>query len=159
MSHATLSGRLYLDHAATTPILPKAREAMLRALESWANPSSPHADGRAARAALEDARARIAAALGWHDHVIFTSGASDAIAIALTRANARRIVTSTVELTAVMTETKDEERLGVDDGGGDRLHFAATDSLDEIHIVNIETRVITAKYISVGGKRETVREE
>src|SRR3546814_11674593 len=59
MSHATLSGRLYLDHAATTPILPKAREAMLRALESWANPSSPHADGRAARAALEDARARI----------------------------------------------------------------------------------------------------
>src|SRR3546814_10334805 len=95
MSHATLSGRLYLDHAATTPILPKAREAMLRALESWANPSSPHADGRAARAALEDARARIAAALGWHDHVIFTSGASEAIAIALTRAKARRIVTST----------------------------------------------------------------
>src|SRR3546814_13639000 len=97
MSHATLSGRLYLDHAATTPILPKAREAMLRALESWANPSSPHADGRAARATLEDARARIAAALGWHDHVIFTSGASEAIALALTRAQARRIVTSTAE--------------------------------------------------------------
>src|SRR3546814_20201566 len=79
MTHATLSGRLYLDHAATTPILPKAREAMLRALESCANPSSPHADGRAAPAALEDARARIAAAPGWHDHVLFTSGASQAV--------------------------------------------------------------------------------
>src|SRR3546814_20968657 len=85
MSHATLSGRLYLDQSATTPILPKAREAMLRALESWANPTSPHADGRAARAALEDARARIAAALGRQSHVIFTSGASDDIAIALPR--------------------------------------------------------------------------
>src|SRR3546814_7867166 len=64
---------------------PPLFRSMLRALESWANPSSPHADGRAARAALEDARARIAAALGWHDHVIFTSGAGEAIAIALTR--------------------------------------------------------------------------
>uniref|UniRef100_UPI0026361143 aminotransferase class V-fold PLP-dependent enzyme n=1 Tax=uncultured Sphingobium sp. TaxID=316087 RepID=UPI0026361143 len=82
--------RLYLDHAATTPMLPQARAAMVAALDAWANPSSPHADGRAARAALEDARARIAAALGWDGPVIFTSGASEAIAIALTRAKAGR---------------------------------------------------------------------
>ena len=41
--------RLYLDHAATTPVLPEARAAMGHALEAWANPSSPHADGRKAR--------------------------------------------------------------------------------------------------------------
>ena len=65
--------RIYLDHAATTPILPEAAAAMAEACTRWANPSSPHAEGRAARAALEDARARIAAALGWDGTLIFTS--------------------------------------------------------------------------------------
>lgn len=74
--------RIYLDHAATTPVLPEARVAMAEALEFWANPSSPHADGRAARAALEEARRTVADRLGWRHDVIFTSGASEAIAIA-----------------------------------------------------------------------------
>ena len=78
--------RIYLDHAATTPVLPEARAAMSGALEHWANPSSPHADGRAARAALEEVRGRIAEALGWRHDVILTSGASEAIAIAASRA-------------------------------------------------------------------------
>ena len=78
--------RIYLDHAATTPVLPEARAAMLAAMERWANPSSPHAEGRAARAMLEDARERIRAALGWRHDVIFTSGASEAVAIAAKRA-------------------------------------------------------------------------
>ena len=42
---------LYLDHAATTPLLPVARDAMLEGFALWANPSSPHRAGRAARAA------------------------------------------------------------------------------------------------------------
>ena len=63
---------------------------MADALGRWANPSSPHADGRAARAALEAARATIADALGWRHDVIFTSGASEAIAIAAARAQGRR---------------------------------------------------------------------
>src|SRR5512139_923519 len=67
---------LYLDHAATTPLLPAAREAMLAGFAYWANPSSPHAQGRAARAMLEEARARVKAALNWQGEVIFTSGAS-----------------------------------------------------------------------------------
>lgn len=75
--------RIYLDHAATTPIIPAAREAMADAMARWANPSSPHSEGRAARAALENARTRVAAALNWDGEVIFTSGASEAIAIAL----------------------------------------------------------------------------
>ena len=78
--------RLYLDHAATTPVLPEAQSAMAGALAQWANPSSPHADGRAARAALEEARQRIAEALGWRHNVILTSGASEAITIAANRA-------------------------------------------------------------------------
>ena len=113
----SVPARLYLDHAATTPVLPQAREAMLGALEQWANPSSPHADGRAARAALEDARARIAAALGWEGHVLFTSGASEAIGIALGRAKARRILTSPVEHDAVLRVTPGAERLPVDRDG------------------------------------------
>jgi len=81
-----VTARIYLDHAATSPVLPEAREAMARGLELWANPSSPHADGRAARKALEEARAEVAEALGWRHDVIFTSGASEAIAIVARRA-------------------------------------------------------------------------
>jgi cysteine desulfurase len=81
-----MSDRLYLDHAATTPVLSQAREAIARGLAAWANPSSPHAEGRAARALLEEARSTIAEVLGWRHDVIFTSGASEAIEIAAQRA-------------------------------------------------------------------------
>jgi cysteine desulfurase len=78
--------RLYLDHAATTPVLPEARAALERGLDAWANPSSPHAEGRASRALLEEARSSIAEVLGWRHDVIFTSGASEAVEIAAKRA-------------------------------------------------------------------------
>ena len=81
-----MSSRIYFDHAATTPVLPEALEAMARGLALWANPSSPHGEGRAARKALEEARATLAEALGWRHDVIFTSGASEAVAIAARRA-------------------------------------------------------------------------
>jgi len=91
--------RIYLDHAATTPIIPAAREAMADAMVRWANPSSPHSEGRAARAALENARRRVATALNWDGEVIFTSGASEAIALALRGHNA---IASAVEHDAVL---------------------------------------------------------
>ena len=91
--------RIYLDHAATTPIIPAAREAMADAMARWANPSSPHSEGRAARAALENARRRVATALNWDGEVIFTSGASEAIALALRGHNA---IASAVEHDAVL---------------------------------------------------------
>ena len=78
--------RLYLDHAATTPVIAEARSAIADALETWANPSSPHAEGREARTILEKARRDIADVLGWRHDVIFTSGASEAVEIAARRA-------------------------------------------------------------------------
>ena len=82
--------RIYLDHAATTPVIPEARAAVARAFEQWANPSSPHADGRASRALLEEARSTIAEILGWRHDVIFTSGASEAVEIVAKRARVPR---------------------------------------------------------------------
>ncbi len=90
-------GRLYLDHAATMPVLPVARQAVADVMASWANPSSPHADGRAARALLEDARGRIARALDFDGMVILTSGATEALSIAFTRAQADAHFVSAVE--------------------------------------------------------------
>src|SRR5436309_1408848 len=64
---------IYLDHNATTPLLPEAWEAMRPlAAENFGNPSSAHAAGRRARQALEDAREKIAALLGaFPDEVTF----------------------------------------------------------------------------------------
>jgi cysteine desulfurase len=136
--------RLYLDHAATAPMLPQARQAMAQEMARWANPSSPHAEGRAARARLEDARARIAAALGWGGEVLFTSGASEAIAIAMGRTKAGRIVTSPVEHDAVLRVTKEADRLAVDESGivGALRHPREGAALFAIQHVNNETGVI-----------------
>ena len=91
-----MTQRIYFDHAATTPILPEAREAIAAAMDGWANPSSPHAEGRKARARLEEARDTVRQVLDWRHDVIFTSGASEAVAIAASRARVSgRIVGAT----------------------------------------------------------------
>ena len=81
-----MARRIFLDHAATTPVLPHARAAMARGFDAWANPSSPHAEGRGARALLEEARTTLAGALDWRHDVIFTSGASEAVEMVAARA-------------------------------------------------------------------------
>src|SRR5436305_11318844 len=103
--------RIYLDHAATTPMRPEAVAAVEEGMCRWANPSSPHAEGRTARAALEDARARIKAALGWQGELIFTSGATEALALALDRAKADRRLISAVEHDAVFRAAPEAELL------------------------------------------------
>jgi cysteine desulfurase len=77
--------RVHLDHNATTPLRPEAREALVEALDRLrGNPSSVHTAGRAARALLDDARERIAAALRVHeDDLLFTSGGTEANNLAL----------------------------------------------------------------------------
>nr|WP_090482079.1 aminotransferase class V-fold PLP-dependent enzyme [Qipengyuania nanhaisediminis] len=104
---------MYLDHAATTPLRPEARAAMEEGFDLWANPSSPHAEGRKARAALEDARERVKQALGWEGEVIFTSGASEAAALALGHAKAGARLVSAVEHDAILKAAPDAERLPV----------------------------------------------
>ncbi len=82
-----MSQRAYLDWNATAPLRPQARDAMAAAMEVVGNPSSVHAEGRAARLILEEARERLAAAVGAEPrNVIFTSGGSEANALALSRA-------------------------------------------------------------------------
>lgn len=140
--------RLYLDHAATTPVLPEARAAMAHALEAWANPSSPHGDGRRARAALEKAREAIAEALGWRHDVILTSGASEAIQIVAARARAARLILGATEHDAAVAAMGPEaELLPVDASGLIDLAaleqtLAAGPALVAIQLVNNETGVI-----------------
>jgi cysteine desulfurase len=74
----------YLDHNATSPIRPEAKAAMERALSTGGNPSSVHGSGRAARRLVEDAREQVAALMGAKpENVIFTSGGTEANALAL----------------------------------------------------------------------------
>ncbi len=77
--------RAYLDYNASAPLLPAARAAMVAALDVAANPSSVHAEGRAARRLIEDARRDVAALVNAKpEHVVFTSGATEAASTLLT---------------------------------------------------------------------------
>ena len=142
--------RLYLDHAATTPILPVARAAMTRGLDIWANPSSPHAAGRAARAALENARERLKAALDWEGEVIFTSGTSEAIGIAMTRTHADAVLVGATEHDAVQRHAEGAVILPVNADGLVAAHvltgrlgaLGATLPLVVLQSANSETGVL-----------------
>ena len=140
-----MTASIYLDHAATTPLRPAAADAMREGFSLWANPSSPHQAGRAARAALEDARERIAEAFKWDGEVIFTSGASEAAAIAMSRANASERFVSGVEHDAVLAAAPGAPRLAVlADGAVDqeRMEAAlarATQPVVAIQWINSET--------------------
>ena len=100
---------IYLDHAATTPLRREVLDAMLPFLtESFGNPSSSHAVGRVARAALDEAHERVAARLNAQPReIVFTSGGTEANNLALKgaawagRARGHRIVTTPVEHHAV----------------------------------------------------------
>ena len=80
-----VKNRAYLDWNASAPISDMARQAMLAALDVDANASSVHAEGRAARRLVEDARGEVAALVGGKaESVVFTSGATEAAATLLT---------------------------------------------------------------------------
>jgi cysteine desulfurase len=102
--------RVYLDWNATTPLRPEAREAMAAAWDILGNPSSVHAEGRQARRLVEEARGRIAGALAAQPRdVVFTSGGTEANALALTPGLRRgsglpveRLAISAIEHTSVL---------------------------------------------------------
>ena len=107
--------RVYLDHAATTPLAPEVAEAMAGVLrETHGNPSSVYAEGRAARALVDRARDEVASALGASAaEIVFTSGGTEADNLALRGTFAARkgegdgIVTTAVEHHAVLDTAHD----------------------------------------------------
>src|SRR5919198_613717 len=111
--------RVYLDHAATTPVDPEVAESMARVLrETHGNPSSIYAEGRAARAAVDRARDEVAAAINADPgEIVFTSGGTEADNLALRGAVAagegrNGIATSAIEHHAVIDTAQDLERRG-----------------------------------------------
>jgi cysteine desulfurase len=102
--------RIYLDHAATTPMVPEAVAAMTRELTRVGNASSLHASGRSARRVVEESRESIAAQVGASPaELIFTGGGTESDNLAIKGAfwsgaevGRRRVVTSTVEHHAVL---------------------------------------------------------
>lgn len=131
---------IYLDNAATTPLRPEVLEAMLPYLtEQFGNPSSAHALGRAARAALDEAHERVAARLNAEPReIVLTSGGTEANNLALKgaawagKARGHRIVTTTVEHHAVGHTLRYLERFGFEivEVGVDRYGRVDPDELD-----------------------------
>ena len=111
---------IYLDYQATTPLRPEARDAMLPYMsERFGNPHSPHRYGFEADAAVEAARAQVAALIGAPpETIVFTSGATEASNLALTGTltapgqRRRRIVTVVTEHACVLDTARHLERLG-----------------------------------------------
>ena len=98
---------IYLDYQATTPLAPEARAAMLPWLAGpeapgFANPHSPHRPGRAAAAAVEVAREQVAGLFPPGGRVIFTSGATEALNLAIFGSGAKRLAVSAIEHAAVL---------------------------------------------------------
>jgi len=166
--------RVYLDWNATTPLRPEAREAMAAAWDLSGNPSSVHAEGRTARRLVEDARAAVAGALGALPRdVVFTSGGTEANALALTPALRRgsalpvqRLMVSAIEHASVLAGGRFPREaisiLGVTRSGlvdVDRLRTALADgppALVSIMLANNETGAIqpvrdAAEIVHVAG--------
>ena len=149
--------RVYLDWNATTPLRPQARDAMAAVWDIAGNPSSVHAEGRQARKLMEDARTRVAGAVGaLSRNVVFTSGGTEANALALapglrrgSNLPAERLVVSAIEHASVLAggrfppqaiETVGVTRYGLVDL--DRLRAALGDrppALVSLMLANNET--------------------
>jgi cysteine desulfurase len=148
----------YLDHAATTPLLPEAREALAAALAQVGNASSLHASGRAARRRVEESRESLAAAVGARpSEVIFTGGGTEADNLAIkgiywarraAEPRRRRVIASAVEHHAVLDtvewlaahEDAELTWLPVDRDGAvdpDSLRAAFTDGAEDVALVTV----------------------
>nr|WP_245215655.1 aminotransferase class V-fold PLP-dependent enzyme [Pararoseomonas baculiformis] len=117
-----------MDANATEPLRPEARAAAIAAMDLPGNPSSVHADGRAARRVLEEARARVAARFGAQARdVVFTSGGTEANAMAIAAlGRGRRVLVGATEHPAVMRAAGDATAIPV--LGDGRLDLGALDS-------------------------------
>ncbi len=127
--------RVYLDYNATAPLRPEAQEAMLQAMDLVGNPSSVHAEGRAAKGLMERARKQVAEAFrAQTSDIIFVSGATEAAALALA---GREMAGAGIEHDAVRSWVR--EVLPVDGNGLVTVEDPATSTLQA---ANSETGVL-----------------
>ncbi|MBM2293828.1 cysteine desulfurase [Sulfitobacter pseudonitzschiae] len=124
--------RIYLDHNATSPLRAEARAAMIAAMDVVGNPSSVHAEGRAAKSLMERARADVAEALGAAEaDIVFTSGATEAAGLACA---GRDLAGAAVEHDAVGAWVRDalavdaQGRVTVEDAGASVLQLANSET-------------------------------
>ncbi|MDG2481733.1 MAG: aminotransferase class V-fold PLP-dependent enzyme, partial [Alphaproteobacteria bacterium] len=141
---------VYLDHNATSPVRPVARDAAMEAIARGGNPSSVHRDGRRARALLDDAREAVAGLVGARPRqIVFTSGGTEANNLALRGCGRARLLVSAVEHPSVLQVRDDGVTIPVDADGCldlvalERL-LAETDepALVSVMAANNETGVI-----------------
>lgn len=149
--------RIYLDHAATTPLHPDVLETMLPYLQgSFGNPSSLHHYGRAARSQVNEARKRMAQYLGCHDHeLIFTAGGTESNNMALFGAvrgaadrphNSGHIITSQIEHHSVLYACEQLEQAGYE------VTYISADPMGRVHLEEIqaalkpETIIVSIMY-------------
>jgi cysteine desulfurase len=145
-----MTQRSYLDYNATAPMRPTVREAVIGALGLSGNPSSVHAEGRAARRAVEDARAAVAALTGAAPaQVVFTGGGTEANNQALAAAAGRTVLVSAIEHDSVLEAVPAARRIAVEPSGTvdldalDRmLAQAGGPCLVSLMLVNNETGVV-----------------
>ena len=162
--------KIYLDHNATTPVLPEVLDVMLPFYkDKFGNPSSVHSEGRVARVSLDVAREQVAELISAKPvEIIFTSGGSESnnfailgVALAL-NSKKRHIVTSEVEHAAILNPLKQLETLGfhvdyipVDDSGRvnpQKIKNILTDSTALVTIQHANSEVGTLQNISEIGK-------
>ena len=162
---------IYLDYQATTPLAPEAREAMLPWLggpdtsgafgssrsqaNGWANPHSPHRPGRAAAAAVEVAREQVASLLPPGGQVIFTSGATEAINLAIIGSGqniaSRRLAVSAIEHAAVLDTARFVDPgcavLPVDGAGLVARDVAIPDGTELVSVMQVNNEIGTVQPV------------
>lgn len=142
--------RVYLDHAATTPVHPEVVEVMRHyMLQDWGNPSSIHSFGREARAGVDEARAKVAALIGADpEEIVFTGGGTEADNMAIKgtawelRSKGDHIITSAVEHHAVLHTVEWLEKQGF------RATYLPVDEYGMVDPGDVE-RAITSSTILV----------
>ncbi len=144
--------RTYLDHNATSPLRPEVKAAMLAALETGGNASSIHAEGRAARKLVDDARETLAFALGCLPQmIVFTGSGTEANNLALRGVQAERILVSAIEHSSVLEAAKASgkkvdlipvDRDGVIDLAALENQLSGPNVLVSVMLANNETGVI-----------------
>lgn len=141
--------RVYLDWNATAPLRPEARAAMVAAVDACGNPSSVHNEGRRARHIVESARRTIGEAVGAEpSNVVFTSGGTEANALALHAVEPGRLLISAIEHLSVLAHAGQAEPIAVKSDGLvdlddlDRKLAASRPALVSVMLANNETGAI-----------------